>query len=81
MEEVKRLAKERGIAVLTSLHDLNRALAFGDKFFFLKDGNVCSCGDRSAVTAENIKSTFDLDVRIIEAENQRIIVGVTKNEH
>ena len=40
MAEAKKLAKERGISILSSLHDLNQALYFGDKFFFLKDGSI-----------------------------------------
>ena len=36
IEEARKLAKEKNIAILSSLHDLNQALAFGDKFFFLK---------------------------------------------
>ena len=35
LKEAKKLAKEKGISILSSLHDLNQALAFGDKFFFM----------------------------------------------
>ena len=38
IEDARKLAKEKNIAILSSLHDLNQALAFGDKFFFLKNG-------------------------------------------
>ena len=40
IEEARKLAREKNINILSSLHDLNQALAFGDKFFFLKDGVV-----------------------------------------
>lgn len=78
IEEAKMLARTKGVAVLCSIHDLNRALYFGDKFFFLKDGVITSNGGRDAVTPLAIKSTFDLDVRIVEAENQKIILGGKK---
>ena len=34
IEEAKKVAREKNISILSSLHDLNQALYFGDKFFF-----------------------------------------------
>ena len=75
VEEAKKLAREKNIAVLSSIHDLNRALTFGDKFFFLKDGAIIHRGDVESVTANVIKSTFDINVKLMEIENQKIILG------
>jgi len=75
IEEAKKLAKEKNIAVLCSLHDLNLALSFGDKFFFLRDGAVLHHGGEEIFTETVINQTFDVDVRIISAENQKIIIG------
>ena len=75
IEEAKRLAREKRIAVLCSLHDLNQALSLGDKFFFLKNGVIHRCGGADAVSAEAIKETFGVDVRILEIENEKIIIG------
>ena len=35
IEEAKKQARQKNISILSSLHDLNQALSFGDKFFFL----------------------------------------------
>ncbi len=75
MEEAKKLAREKNISILSSLHDLNQALYFGDRFFFLKDGVVKYAGGKEIVTAEVIKDTFDIDVRIMEIEHQKVILG------
>ena len=64
MEEARKLAKEKNIAILSSLHDLNQALTFGDKFFFLKNGEVKYAGGREIITPEVVKDIFDVDVRI-----------------
>ena len=74
IEEAKRLARQKNISVLSSLHDLNQALAFGDKFFFLKDGVVKYAGGREIVTAEVIKDTFDATVRIREIDGQTVVL-------
>ena len=74
MEEARKLAKEKNIAILSSLHDLNQALAFGDKFFFLKNGVVQHAGGREIITPGVVKDTFDVDVRIREIDGQTVVL-------
>lgn len=73
--EAKKLAREKNIAILSSLHDLNQAMFLGDKFFFLKDGVVKYAGRKEIVTEAIIKDIFDIDVKIAEIENQKVILG------
>ena len=75
IEEARKLAKEKNIAILSSLHDLNQALAFGDKFFFLKNGVVKYAGGREIITTEVVKDTFDVDVRIREIDGQTVVLN------
>ena len=74
IEEAKRLARQKNISILSSLHDLNQALSFGDKFFFLKDGQVKYAGSREIITPAVVKDTFDADVRIREIDGQTVIL-------
>ncbi len=80
MEEAKKLAREKNISILSSLHDLNQALYFGDKFFFLKDGAVKYAGGKEIVTEEVIKDIFDIEVKIVMIDNQKVILGGYHNE-
>ena len=75
MVEAKKLAKEKNISILSSLHDLNQALAFGDKFFFLKNGVVKYAGGKEIVTEAVIKDIFDIDVKIMQIDNHKVILG------
>ena len=74
IEEAKQLAREKNISILSSLHDLNQALSFGDKFFFLKGGVVTYAGGREIISPEVVKETFDVDVRIREIDGQTVIL-------
>ena len=74
VEEAKKLAREKNIGILSSLHDLNQALSFGDKFFFLIDGVVKYAGGREMITPEILKDTFDVDVRIREIDGQTVVL-------
>ena len=75
IEEAKKLSREKNISILSSLHDLNQALYFGDKFFFLKNGLVKYAGGKEIVTEEVIKDIFDIDVKITEIDGHKVILG------
>ena len=79
IEEAKKLAREKNISILSSLHDLNQALVFGDRFFFIKDGVVKYAGGREIIKAEVLKDTFDVDGRIREIDGQTVVLqGLNK---
>ena len=75
VREAKRLARQKNIAILSSLHDLNQALYFGDKVFFLKDGVVKYAGGKEIVTEQIIQDIFDIHVKIMEIDGEKIILG------
>lgn len=81
IEEAKKLAKEKKISILSSLHDLNQAMYFGDRFFFLKDGVIKYAGGKECMNEKVIRDIFDIDVRIVEINNEKIILGGKTNEN
>ena len=81
IEEARKLAREKNISILSSLHDLNQALYFGDKFFFLKNGVVKYAGGKEIVTESVIKDIFDIDVKIVQINNQKVILGGYYHEY
>ena len=73
-QEAKKLSREKNISILSSLHDLNQALAFGDKFFFLKNGVVKYAGGPEIVTPEVIKDTYGMDVHIRQIDGRPVVL-------
>lgn len=80
MDEAARLARDKSIGILCSLHDLNQARNFGDRFFFLKDGAVKYSGGKELFTEKIIRDVFGINVRVIDHEGETIILGGKKNE-
>ena len=74
IEEARILAREKNISILSSLHDLNQALEFGDRFLLLKNGVVKYAGGREVITAEAVKDIFDVDVRIRQIDGQTVVL-------
>ena len=79
LSEARRLAREKGIGILTSLHDFNQAMEMGDRFFFLKDGSVRASGGPETVTADIIREIYGAEVRVVEIEERKIIINGGKN--
>ncbi len=75
LKEAKRLAREKNIGILSSLHDLNQAMDFGDRFFFMKEGVVKYSVTAEEMTEEVINDIFDTCVRIITVEGRRIVLN------
>ncbi len=75
VEEARRVSRERGISILSSLHDLNQALDLGDRFFFMKDGQIRYTGGAGIMTRETVRDIFDAEVRIVEAEGRKILIN------
>lgn len=75
MQEARKLAKEKNISILSSLHDLNQALYFGDKFFLMKDGVVKYAGGKEIITPEVIRDIFDVDVQLMEINGQTVVLN------
>ena len=80
IQEAKKLAREKNIGILSSLHDLNQAMHFGDRFFFLRDGVVQYAGGKESLNEDVIRKTFDIDVRVVTLGNEKVILG-GKNEY
>jgi len=75
IDEAKRLAGDRNIGILCSLHNLNRALQLGDRFFFLKDGSIKYNCMSEEITEDMFADVFDIKVRLIEIDRQKIVLG------
>lgn len=75
LAEVKRLAREKNVMVLATLHDLNSALSLGDKFFLLKDGRLEHTLAADEITHEIIEDIFGARVKILDIEGKKIMIG------
>ena len=75
LSEARRVAREKGIGILTSLHDLNQALELGDRFFLMKGGRIRHTGGSEIMTEAVIRETFDAEVRIVEIEGKKIMIN------
>jgi iron complex transport system ATP-binding protein len=74
------IVREHGIAAVMTMHDLNQALRYADRFIFLKDGNIHFHGDFDSVTPEIIEDVYGLAVMMGNVGGVRCIVPGRKTE-
>lgn len=65
LELVRRLARERGLAVLVTLHDLNQAALYADRVALMVGGTILAVGPPEAVlTAETLSAAYETTVSV-----------------
>jgi iron complex transport system ATP-binding protein len=57
-----------------TMHDLNQALRYADRFILLKDGKVHAHGGSDVITSEVIEEVYGLPVVIGEVAGMRCVV-------
>lgn len=76
MEEARKVAAERNISILCSLHDLNQALYFGDRFFFLKDGRIRYSGKKEIVDEKTIEDIYGITVKVMDLDGRKVVLSL-----
>ncbi len=64
MRTIRDVVKGHRVSAVITMHDLNTAIRYADKFLFLKDGKICSCGGCESITPEIIEKVYGVAVEI-----------------
>lgn len=73
---IKEVVREKQIAAIVTIHDLNLALRFADKFMFLKGGKVFAAGGMEIMTSENIEKVYSVPVKIEKYNTTLVVIPV-----
>jgi iron complex transport system ATP-binding protein len=71
---IKEIVKSKEISAVVTMHDLNLALRFADKFILLKNGEIFMAGGIEIMTAENIESVYSVPVQVEQFNNIPVII-------
>lgn len=66
LDRIRHIVTDHRIAVVMTMHDLNTALRYADRFIFLKDQSIHTYGDRSIITENEIEAVYGVPVQIGE---------------
>ena len=71
---IRQISRERGIAAVVAMHDLNLALRFADRFLLLKDKTIYAAGGAEVMTPENIEAVYAVPVTIAAHNGSRVVI-------
>lgn len=73
---IKRVVRKQQIAAVVTMHDLNLAVRFADKFLLLKNGEVFAAGGREVMTEANIENVYSISVKIKNVDGINVVIPV-----
>jgi iron complex transport system ATP-binding protein len=71
---IRQVSRERGIAAVVAMHDLNLALRFADLFILIKDKTIYAAGGPEVITPENIETVYAVLVDIAAHKGCRVVI-------
>ncbi|GMQ60904.1 ABC transporter ATP-binding protein [Vallitalea maricola] len=73
---IKYVVKNKKISALVTIHDLNLALRFADKFILLKEGKIYAAGGIEIMTSHNIESVYSVPVKVEKLNSKMVVVPI-----
>ncbi|MGI5823760.1 MAG: ABC transporter ATP-binding protein [Dethiobacteria bacterium] len=74
LEIVNKVVKEQQIAALVTMHDLNLALRFANKFILLKERTIFAAGGVEIITPNNIEEVYAVPVAVKSFRSIPVVV-------
>jgi len=74
MNTVRRIVQRNHMAAIMTIHDLNLAVRYSDKFVMMHNGEVYAAGGREVLTSDNIKAVYHIDAYVEEIKGIPIVI-------
>lgn len=74
MKTIKDVIAHHSVGAIMTMHDLNLAMRFADRFLLLKDGGIYATGDCGEISARMIRDVYGIDVNILHHDGYPVIV-------
>jgi len=74
MNTIRNIIKKNKMAAVMTIHDLNLAVRYSDKFVLMHDGAVHAAGDHEVLTPSNIKAVYHIDAYVENIKGIPVII-------
>jgi len=78
---IKDIVQKQNISAIVTMHDLNLALRFANKFMLLKNGQLFAFGGSEIITPRNIKLVYDVNVAIHKYCDIPVVIPIEHQIH
>ena len=77
---VLHIVHGHGVCAVMTMHDLNLALRYADKYIFLKDSRIHAAGSSKTVSAQTIEEVYGLPVEIHQKNGYPVVIPLDPPE-
>ncbi len=77
---VRQVVNTHDVSAVMTMHDLNLALRYSDRFIFLKDGIIQAAGGIEVITPENIEAVYGVPVTVERYNGFSIVIPLAEGE-
>ena len=74
MRLISDIVRKRGLCTIMTMHDINLAAYYSDKFVFVKDGVIAAFGGHEVITPETITNVYGIDVDVYDLKGRTVVV-------
>ena len=74
LRTVRQVVKEKNVSAVITMHDINLALRFADRYMFLKDGTIFAHGEHDIVVPETIEQVYGVSATVEQLNGYRIVI-------
>lgn len=74
MHTIMDFVRSRGMCTIMTMHDINLAVHYSDRFLFIKDGKVAAYGGVEIITEELIEKVYGIESEIIYHKGVPLVV-------
>ncbi len=74
LQIIRRIVKEKNLAAIVTIHDLNLALRFADYYLAIREGNVYGFGESDIITEKSIYDIYGVEASVIVHDRYKVVV-------
>lgn len=71
---LRMIVRGHSLTAILTMHDINQAIRFADRFLFLKDRMVFAAGTREIITPELIGEVYGLPVTVVKVNGMPYVI-------
>ncbi len=78
MRMIEREVRKRGLCTVMTMHDINLAAYYSDKFVFVKDGTIRAFGGQEIITPETIFDVYGIEADVITHVGHAVVIPLNE---
>lgn len=74
LELVSEICRQKEIAVVLVIHDINLALRYCDKFLLMKESQIYAYGGEEIINEEVMTAVYGIKIKVRQIDGQKIVI-------